>query len=162
MIHASYVQWFFFFDLEQYFNYDPTAPTTEDVQVYGTLEATKRGHARFVRKAASRIRSGCCRGYEDCCRDIARLNDLEVPLERALLTYDILVSSLAFGFWLLLTFVRNLIYLSVSISRNALRSLVQISNGTTTHASALSSWRKSSPISFNLFRNVIQIRLGVC
>lgn len=36
--------------------------------------------------------------YEICCRDLCRLNGLEVPLERALLTHDILVSIPPFGF----------------------------------------------------------------
>lgn len=96
MIRESYVQWLLFHACELHFDYDPTAPTREDILLHGILEATKRGLARFLRNAAYRIRSGWCQGYEGCCRDLARSNGLRVQLERALLTYDILVSSSLF------------------------------------------------------------------
>ncbi len=98
VIHISYVQWLFFWGHEKCLDYDPTAPIREDILAYGTWEAAKRGRARFLRDAVKRIRSGCYWEYEECCRDLARSNGLRIPLERALLTHDILVSSSLFGF----------------------------------------------------------------
>ena len=98
VIHVSYVQWLFFLGYEICLDYDPTAPIREDILVYSTWEAAKRGRARFLYNAVNRIRSGCYRGYEECCRDLARSNGLRIPLERALLIHDILVSSSLFGF----------------------------------------------------------------
>jgi hypothetical protein len=120
VIHAIYVQWLVFSG----YDYDPIAPVKEDILDYGTRDATKRGHARFLRNAANRIRSGCCPGYEECCRNLARSNGLRILLERALLTHDILVSSSLFSFTVLLTFCRNLIQLFASVLHNILCSLV--------------------------------------
>lgn len=120
MIHASYVQWLFFLGYEVCFDYDPTAPIREDILVHGTGEATKKSQARFLRNAANRIRSGRCRGYEECCRDLARSNGLRIALERALLTHDVLVSSSLFDFQNLLRLFRNLIHLFASVLRNVL------------------------------------------
>lgn len=124
VINASYVQWLFFLGYEICLDYDPTAPIKEDILVHGVWEATKRGHTRFLRNAVNRIRSGCSRGYEECCRDVARSNGLRIPLERALLTHDILVSSSLFSFPVPLTFFRNLIHLFASFLHNILCSLV--------------------------------------
>jgi len=93
LIYELYVQWLLFLGWKLY---DPTAPTREEVLAHGTLDATRRGLARFLRNAAYRIRSECYGGYEECCRDLAQLIGLRVQLERALLTYDILVSSTLF------------------------------------------------------------------
>ncbi len=116
VVHVSYVQWLFFLGFEQYLDYDPTAPAKEDILVHDTGEAIKRGRARFLRKAADRIRSGCCQGYEECYRHIALSHGLRIPLERALLIHDILVSSSPFDFEIPLTFFRNLTSLMVSWS----------------------------------------------
>jgi len=123
VIHASYVQWLFFFGCELYFDYDPTAPIKEDILVHGIWEATQRVHARFLLNAVNKIRSGCYRGFEECCRDLARSNGLAIPLERALLIYDILVSSSLFGLRILLTFFRSPIHEFADYSSNVLCSL---------------------------------------
>ena len=123
VIPASFVQYLFYIPgCEQSLNYDPMAPEADDIERYGLQEATKRRHARFLRNAASRIRS--CRGYEECCRDRARVNRLGLELERALLIYDVLVSSSLFGFQTPLTFLRNLIHVFASVLRNTFSSLV--------------------------------------
>ncbi len=125
------------------FKYDPTAPTREDILDHGSWEATKRGRARFLRNAVNGIRSGCCRIYEECCRDLARSNGLTIPLERALLTHDILVSSSLFGFPTLLTIFSNLNHLFASFLHNILCSLVSVSSGVTTLTRRSSSLRKT-------------------
>ena len=123
VIPASFVQYLFFTPgCEQYLNYDPMAPETDEIERYGFQEATKRRHASFLRNAASRIRS--CPGYEECCRNRARVNRLGLELERALLIYDVLVGSSLFGFPTPLTFLRDLIYVLASVLRNTFSSLV--------------------------------------
>lgn len=137
---------------DQYLDYDPTAPVKEDILVHGTREAIKRSRARFLQKAANRIRSGYCQGYEECCRNIAISNGLQIPLERALLIHDDLVSSSPFDFEIQLTFFRNLIILFASILYNTLCSMGLIPCGNTTPARALSSLRKIKTTCYSLSR----------
>ena len=132
-------------------------PTREDILALETWKAIKKGHARFLRNAVKRIRSGCCQGYEECCRDLARSNGLRIPLERALLIYDILISSSLFCFPALPTIFRNLIQLFASVLHNTLCSLIWIRSGITTLARLLNSLRKIKPTCFNLSSSVIQI-----
>ena len=73
--------------------YDPTTPTKEHVSAHGTEVATRKAQIGFLRNTAATIRSGRSHGYEECCREVAQSHDLTILLERAILVYDILVSS---------------------------------------------------------------------
>lgn len=157
-IHASYLPWLCFLECEMCFDYDPTAPTREDILVHGIREATNRGYVYFLRNAVDRIRSDCSQGFELCCRDLARSKGLSIPLERALLIHDILVSYSLFGFPISLTSLRNLIHLFGGLSHGILCSLVLIRRGITTLARPSSSLRRTKPTCFNLSRSVTQIR----
>ena len=68
------------------------------------LKATQRAHARFLLNTMKKIRFRRHRGYEEYYRDLARSNKLMIPLERALLIYNIPISSLLFGLQPLLIF----------------------------------------------------------
>ena len=109
-----------------------------------------------------KIRSECCQKYEKCCHDLAQSKDLKISLKRTLLIYDILINSSLFCFLTLLTIFKNLIQLFANVSHNILCSLIWIRSEITTFAKLLNFLRKIKSICFNLFNNIIQIRLKLC
>ncbi len=97
VVGESCLSWLSFHGLELNLKYNPTSPRECDVWIHGTWRANWRAQAFFLDRALKVIRlrqsyepQGQAR--EACYRDAARANGLMVPLERAILNHDILVS----------------------------------------------------------------------
>lgn len=123
VLPISYHQWIFFFEKKVNLNYDPTVPREKDVLVYGVIEATAvRAERNFLRQAAHKIHSGCSRVYEVLCRDLDLSRDLARPLEKAILSRDILVNSSRSDTQSLLMLPRNVTHQLASALHNTLCS----------------------------------------
>lgn len=124
VVHPLYLPWLSDHGFELNLNYNPTKPRDKKKSAYGTEEATRRACDYFLNNAVTVIHSGCGPGLEKCYRDVALKYGLEIPLERAILSYDILVSFFLVGFHSSLTLVRNLKTEFASVLCNYLCSLV--------------------------------------
>lgn len=95
-VHSSYLPWLSSRGLIC-LDYNPITPIRDDILFHGSWEATKRAHACFLRNAVNAIRSTRSQGLKKCYRNVARSFGLEIPLERMILNYDILVIFSSIG-----------------------------------------------------------------
>lgn len=145
-----------------HFDYDSTTSTREDILNHDTLKTINKDCAHFLHNAMNMIRSQRHQEYEKCYRELIRSKNLMISLERALLTYDILISYSSFDFSILLIVFRYLIHLFASFLYDILCFLISINSEVTTRTRRSSSLRKIKSIYFNLFKSVIQIRSKLC
>jgi hypothetical protein len=94
----SYIPWLdshkfeFEFELELGHHYDRTKPTDAEVRLYGRLPARRRTQAHFLKNVIREISFERGRRFEQYCRRIVP-NELQIPLERAILNHHVLVNS---------------------------------------------------------------------
>lgn len=91
---SSYFPWLVShkFEFELGLHYDLTEPVDAEIQLYGRSQARRRAQAHFLESLTTGISSGRGRRFEQYCRRIAP-DQLQIPLERAILNYRVLVNS---------------------------------------------------------------------
>jgi len=92
-VNRPYFPWLLLHRFKFQLELDPAKPV--DVRVHGEWVATRNADARFLQDAVEAISSGRSPGLELCYRQIAP-SRLQIPLEWAILSHDILVNSSLF------------------------------------------------------------------
>ena len=82
-----------FQDFKLVVDYDPFEPVEEDIRIHGIWEAKKRAQINTLNNAAEVTRNGWGHGPAECYRTAIGKAGLRVELERAILCWDIQVSS---------------------------------------------------------------------
>ena len=157
MIHQSFAQKLKFWEKGFYLDYDPTAPTKEKKLTYDSLKATKKGRARFLRKAANTIRTAYSKQYEEYCTVLARSIGLGIALERALLIRNIMVSLSLLDSGDSLTCFKHLSHPFASVLHNTSYSLAWMRCRIMSAAKHLTSLRRTRPRCFDHSRNAVPI-----
>ena len=82
-----------FQDFNLVVDYDPFEPAKEDIRIHGIWEAKKRARVNTLDTAAEVTRNGWGLGPAECYRRAIGKAGLGIELERAILYWDIQVSS---------------------------------------------------------------------